>query len=322
MTPESRATTDGPPALPSRTFALPAAVLGVVFFSTGPVIVADAVLDGLAFAFWRLWMAAALINVILLATRRHLSPAILVATAPAGLALGVNMALFFTAVQTTSVANATLISVLQPVPLLVVGRVFFGESATAGDVAWILVAIGGAAAVLRSSSTEGTGDLRGDLLALGAMGALAVYLAAGKRGRAGLDTLPFMAGLFTCAAFTITPIALVSGQSLIGDADEWTWLRVALMVLLPGTGHILTNFAHHGVPLAVIGILQLFNPIGAALLALWLLDQSVAPLQVAGMVVVIVALGVYTYRRGRRRTRGSPPDEREPTTVMSERGKR
>ncbi|MEQ8716735.1 MAG: DMT family transporter [Acidimicrobiales bacterium] len=281
--------------------ALGAAVAGVVLFSTGPVIVADADLEGLAFAFWRLWTATVVMNLILLARRRRLDRAVLVATAPAGLALGVNMALFFSAVQQTSVANATLISVLSPIPLLIAGRFVFGESATGRDVAWILLAIAGAALVLRSSNTEGTGDLGGDLLALGSMVALAVYFAAGKRARHTVDTLGFMAGLFAWGAIIITPIAVLSGQALIPDGTGGeTWLRVALVVALPGTGHVLTNFAHNGVPLSVVGILQLANPVGAALLAFWLLDQQVAALQVVGMVIVIGALGVYTYQRSER----------------------
>lgn len=281
--------------------ALAAAVAGVILFSTGPVIVAGADLEGLAFAFWRLLTATVVVNVTLLSRGRHLDRAVLAATAPAGVALGVNMALFFSAVQQTSVANATLISVLSPIPLLVVGRLAFGESATGRDVAWILLAIAGAALVLRSSNTEGTGNLSGDLLALGSMVALALYFAAGKRARHTVETLPFMAGLFTWGAIVVTPIALISGQALVPDgAGAGTWLRVALVVALPGTGHVLTNFAHNGVPLAVIGILQLANPVGAALLAYWLLDQSVAPVQMAGMVVVIGALGAYTYQRNLR----------------------
>lgn len=287
--------------------ALAAAVTGVMLFSTGPVIVAGADLEGLAFAFWRLLTATAVINLILLTRRRHLDRAVLVATAPAGLALGVNMALFFSAVQQTSVANATLISVMSPIPLLIVGRFAFGESANGRDVAWILLAIAGAALVLRSSNAEGTGELGGDLLALGSMTALAVYFAAGKRARHTVDTLGFMAGLFTWGAIIITPIALLSGQALIPDGTGGeTWLRVALVVALPGTGHVLTNFAHNGVPLSVIGILQLANPVGAALFAYLLLDQNVAALQVIGMVVVLGALGAYTYQRAPRSARGTP----------------
>lgn len=282
---------DSPDARTTR-LSLIACVAGVIFFSTGPPIIAGTELNGLGVAFWRLWLSFAVLTAAA-AIRGRLRWSILRTTAVAGISFGLSTSMFFTAVQTTSVANATLITVLQPLPLLVIGRIAFGESIAGRDVLWISVAVAGAAGMVVSAASAKTGDLRGDLLAAGALVFLATYFSAAKEARKTLDTLPFMVGLWFWSGIVVVPILLVSGNA-VAPTEGLDWVRIAAIAALPGAGHVLVNFSHKGLRLAVVGLLQLLTPVTSALFALAFLGQTITGWQVVGMAVVLTALGFHS----------------------------
>ena len=277
--------------------SLTAAIVGVAFFATGPSIIAGAETDGITLAFWRVLVAWAFFA-LFMAARREFDRSALTQTAMAGIGFGIGSALLFEAVQLTSVANAVLIAVMQPVPLMVAGRLFFGERVRRLEVLWVLIAVGGAAVMVLSGSSSDSGDIRGDLLAAGSMLLTTVYFIGSRKARASLSMLPFMMGLWFWSTVSLAPIVLVSGAELV-PAGGTEWLRVVGIAILPGLGHFLINYWHRGAPLALIGVLQLFNPAVATVLALWFLDQHVSGWQWLGMAIVIVALTVYTVIRSR-----------------------
>ena len=273
------------------------AILGVIFFSTGPALVAGAETGGITISFWRVLIGCGFVTFVV-AVRGGLHLSILRQTAVAGVGFGAASALFFSAVQITSVANAVLITVLQPVPLVIAGRLFFGERVRAHEVLWILVALGGAAAMVVAGAVDGTGDIRGDILAVAAMLMTSVYFIAAKGARSTLETLPFLAGLWFWATITLIPILIIFGDSAI-PVSNTEWLKILGVTALPGIGHFLTSFSHARTSLAVVGVLQLFIPVGASLLAWWFLGQSITGWRLLGMAVVIVSLTIYTIVRSR-----------------------
>ena len=87
------------------------------------------------------------------------------------------------------------------------------------------------------------------------------------------------------------PLALLSGSSIrVHRGIDWFWL--AMMVLLPGSGHLLINYALGHIPIVVPSVLNLFVPAGSTLLAWLLVDERLVAVQVAGIVVVVSALAV------------------------------
>lgn len=275
---------------------LAALVTGIALFSTGPVLTAGSQTNGLVVGFWRIWLSGAVMFVFAAYRRKVDSSAFKLAAVP-GIAFGVTTALFFTAVQITSVANATLISTLVPIPLLIVGSVFFSEKPRLREIAWVAIAILGASFMVLAAQSAETGDIKGDLLAAGSLLGMALYFASGKRARASLDTVPFMVGMWMWAGVAITPILLLSDNEVM-PANGADWLRIAGIVAFAGTGHTLINYSHQHVSLAIIGVLHLFLPVGSGLLAWMFLDQSISQGQAVGMAIVIAALAAYTLEQG------------------------
>ena len=275
--------------------ALPALVLAVLLQSTGPIIVKDATAPGLTFAFHRLWVAAVVMVVISTAAGAPLDRRVLKASFLGGLLFALNLALFFSAVNNTSIANAAVLTSTHPLLMMLITKRLFGERTALSDVALAGTAVAGVGLVVFGADQASTGNIDGDLLALAAMVTFGGYLAASKRARVELDALSYQAGYTAIATVLILPILLASGQELgIRDGTDW-WLIVA-MAILPGGGHYLINFAHPHVRLVVLSLMLLFVVPGATIIAWLWLDESLAALQVVGIVVVLAAVATVILR--------------------------
>ncbi len=72
-----------------------ACALGYMLTAISPVIVADSNVHGLAMAFWRCWIAFAVLAVLILVMRKSFSFERFLSSAPAGICFGSSMGLFF-----------------------------------------------------------------------------------------------------------------------------------------------------------------------------------------------------------------------------------
>jgi drug/metabolite transporter (DMT)-like permease len=267
--------------------------------------------SGVAISFHRLWIGALLTGSAFLLSGGRFSRRLLRLALPGGIAFGLDICLFFTAVRETSVANATVIGALQPVLILAIAKRLFGETPRLTDAFWAAVAIAGAAIVVTGSTSGGDASRRGDLLAVAALFAWTWYFVASKRARVELTSFEYLAGLSLVATMAVTPIVLLSGERLsVPEASGWATI-VAIAVINGALGHFLMNWSHAHVPIVVTSLMTLAIPVFAAASAAVFIDESVSAAQVAGMAVVIVALSVVVARTSRgvpEPTAGPPPE--------------
>lgn len=283
-----------------------AALVAVFTWGVGPVVVKMIHLPALTVSFYRLWIGALLGVGILRWSGGSLDRRVLRLAAPGGVAFGLNLMLFFSAVKLTTVADATIISALQPVLLLVVGRRKFGEPVTATQVACSAAGIGGVAIVVLAGNGRGQASLTGNLLAVGALLTWAWYFAASKAARRQLGALEYQAGLGLVAAAVVTPVVLVGAPSL-GPGHPASWVGLAVLAVGPGGGHLLMNWAHAHTKLGVVSLLTLMSPVVSAVGGAVLLDEPVGALQAVGMAVVLASLAVVVVNANRQIA--AAPDE-------------
>lgn len=273
--------------LPLPTIAVAVAISSWGF---GAVLVKLMSISGVSLAFYRLWLGFGLMLLILAFSRRRLTLDVLRRSVPAGLLFGVNVALFFSAVRLTSVANANLISALQPAIVLVAAGPLFGERVTGREVFWTAVSLGGVAIVIIGAAGTPEWSPLGDFLAFCAVLTFTGYFLVSKHIRATVGTLEYMAGVQLGAAAIATPIALLPPGHL--DAPErmdLVWL--AIIVVGTGTGaHILVNWAHRYVDITVSSLLMLLVPVIAGVAAWLILDEALTAVQVAGSAVTLAAI--------------------------------
>lgn len=250
-------------------------------------------MDALAIVVYRFGLAS-IVFVLYMATRGlRLTMAKMRLAAPAGIALAVDVALFFSAVKETTVANATVIGALQPILMLLVARRFLGEKITRSQVVWSLVAVAGVVFLILGSSGLPGWSMKGDLLAVGALFAWTTYLFLVKTtqaGNTGLSTTEFTTAVAIFTAVLIIPVGLIFGQDLSWPATN-NWLLIALMAFGSGIlAHPLMNWSMGRIPVSIGSSMTLVVPLSASLLAWAFADERITGVQLIGIAVTLVAL--------------------------------
>jgi drug/metabolite transporter (DMT)-like permease len=93
------------------------------------------------------------------------------------------------------------------------------------------------------------------------------------------------------AAFVVAPMALTGGHDLV--VHDWAtagWVLV--MVLIPGGGHLLANWAHRYATITLMSMLTLGIPVVATIGAALFLGEPVTLIEAVGIVLVIVAIAM------------------------------
>lgn len=272
-----------------------------LFWAAGNVIVRAIPLGGIQVAFWRILLGAVIYTGLFLAMGGKISMRSLRLSAPAGAVIALEIAIFFVAIKATTVANAVVIGNLQPLILFYVAARRFGEVITRWLIGVALVAFAGVGIVVLGSSGTATWSPAGDLLALIAMFFFAAYFVLAKSARQHLDTFEFQTLQLIVGALTLAPIAFIDagGTFEMSSLRNWAWL--ALLLAIPGTGHLLMNFSHLKVKLSVTSLLTLGIPAVSTLAAAIFLDEPASLVQYGGMAIVVVALAAVITREARLR---------------------
>ena len=289
------------PAVGRRPLAGTVAVLFAVSLWGSMAVVTRVVdrVNGLVLGFHRLWIGCVATLVVFSATGGRLSWRSLRLSLTGGLAFGIDIVLFFTALRHTTVANATIVGALQPALVLVIAGPMFGEPVTASIITLSAVAIGGVAIVVYGSAGAPVWSLGGDLLAVAALFAWTGYFIASRRVRLQLSPFEYLSAMLVVATVALAPVALLSGARLDpGGADAWGWIAL-LAIGSGGVGHLLVNWAHNHVDLSVMSLLTLAIPVFAVASAAIFQDEAITWVQVIGMAVVLGALGVVALQSAR-----------------------
>jgi len=208
-----------------------------------------------------------------------------------GLALGVDVALFFSAVKHTSVANATIIGALQPVLVAIVAHRFFGERIRPRDMGFGAIALVGVVVVVLNAADSTKTDISGDILAVGALFAWAAYFIFSKLAKGKLTGNEYTIGSAFWVGVTNVPLAFAFGQDMSWpSAESWLWL----LILAFGAGimgHSIMNWAIQQIPLWVGSTFTLFIPTVAAFSAWIFLGEQLTATQMVANAVVVLALG-------------------------------
>ena len=251
-----------------------------------------------AIAFWRCALGAAvLLPPALVRKDRFPRGRALYAGIASGVALGAHFGFWISSLDYTSVAASVVLVSTQPVFVAVLAYVLFGERTTPLSFLGIVVAIAGTA-VIASDRTVGSAAILGNVLALAGALTVAVYVLIGRSSRTGgVGVLPYSIVVYSAAAATLLPVALVFEVPLWGYSGE-TWFWLAAITVGPQLmGHTVFNWALRYVEASIVSGTILAEPVVAALLAWLILSERPGVLTIIGGAIVLA--GLYFLLRGR-----------------------
>ena len=268
-----------------------AAIGAVCLLAFGPVIVKKVEIAVTAFVFWRLLFSAIPLAVFLFASRRRIAWADVRHAVLGGFVFGLNLMVGVHSLRRTSALHHMVIMSFQPLAVLLVSIKFFGERPQLPVYLYSLAAFGGVALTLTAADASGVASFSGNIFSVVAMLLFTLYFASSKKARESLDSLTYQLLLVLVALATVFPFMLVSEKGIPVPSGN-DWFLVVAMALIPGTGHLLTNFAHGHIPLSFVGLMNLGFTAVAPLYTWWLIGEGIGGVQAIGTGIVITSLAM------------------------------
>lgn len=281
----------------------------IIAFSLGSTIVKKSGIPGPTMAFWRMLLTSALWMGILRATEhRWITRAEIRKALVPGIVFGLNITAFFTGVTKTSVANAEFIGALTPVILVPAGALLFKERINGRSLWFGLVSLAGLMLVLFNVPASSVATWEGNFIIVMAMFSWATYLLTSRRLRAEMSLPAILTSVMIVASVTVFPLALFTGN--IDEVTAHSIPYIVLLALMTGTGaHGLIVYAQQSVPVGTISILQVAQPALAVVWAYLILDQTIRPIQVVGMALVLLGLVMVVTVSRQTSARSAPPED-------------
>ena len=208
-----------------------------------------------------------------------------------GILFGVSTIFGFTAITTTSVANATIIGNISTAMVLFVAPRFLNEKISKSQVLLAFTSFAGVAAIVFGAGNTGGSSLFGDFLALVNALTWTVYFISSKRRRVdGVDTWQFLFGVSVIQVFVVVPYALSTSNDIL----QITWRDLGFLIamtLFSGTiGHSFMLWAQKYVDASVSSLILLLGPVISSAGAWLVYGQQISLVQVIGGAIVLASL--------------------------------
>jgi drug/metabolite transporter (DMT)-like permease len=265
-----------------------------------------------ATAFWRGCLALPPLAVWAWLERRGRASAAAAATARAslrepllvwaGVFFAGDLALWHTSLMLTSVAASSIEANCAPMLVTLFAWALWGERPRLPFLLALALAFGGMLLILAPKLGGGGHALLGDALGLGTAAFYAAYIlaVARLRGRYGTGIVMFASTLvFT---LILLPLALLEKFLPVTAQGWWVLIGCAVTAQVLGQGLIAYALAHLPATLGAVGLYV--QVVAAGVYAWLLLGERLAPVQMAGGAVVLVAIALA--RRARVAPRPAP----------------
>jgi drug/metabolite transporter (DMT)-like permease len=269
---------------------------GVMFASTGAILIRLADAPALVTAAWRLIFACAIVVPAALVFSRSeltsLGRSDVRAALLSGVALAAHFALWVSSLDHTSVASSVILVTTSPLWVALAAPFVLGEGVKRAMISGIAIAFCGGLVIGWGDLMRGGGAFLGDLLALGGAWAAAAYFMLGRRLRSRLSLLAYVALVYGAAALMLVAAALAVGNHLFGYPTE-TWIAFILLGVFPQSiGHTSFNWALQHLSSTFVAGASLAEPLGSTTLAWAVLDEPPPPATVLGGALILLGLGV------------------------------
>jgi len=273
--------------------------LGMLAVSCGSIFIRLANAPALAIAAYRVVWASALFAPALLAgparewmplTRRDWGLLLL-----SGLALALHFALWIASLSYTSVASSVLLVDTTPFFIGLASQWLLGQPCRAPFWFGLGLAFAGCVVIFQGDWSHSQTSMTGNLLALGGAVAMAVYFLVGARVRQRLSLVAYVWPVYATSAVALLIACFAFGIPLSGYPLR-TYIFMFLLGLVPQCiGHTTYNWSLRWLSPALVALIGLAEPVGASVLAYFILHEGLTAAKLAGGAIVLV--GIYLASR-------------------------
>ena len=270
-----------------------AAATAVFAWGTGPVMNKVMTVDTPAIVLYRTALGTPLMILVAYLTGGGLTKDLMKKTAVPGVLFALSFITGFASIKMTSIANATLITTIQPVLVVFIAPKLFGERLSVRQLGYSVLSLAGVLLVVMAAASSSGAHISGDLMAAGNVVLWTGYFVLAKKNRlAGVHSWSFLAAIFVWLAIVVIPFGLVTSNDL-GNMTTKDWLCALGMTLGPGlVGHGLMTWSQSHVDVTIASLLGLLSPVVSTLLALVFLGEALTPGQLFGGFIVLVSLAL------------------------------
>ncbi len=214
-------------------------------------------------------------------------------SALSGLFLAIHFVLWFESLKHTMVASSTTIVCTEVIWVCLGFCLFMKGRITPKAMAAIAVTLAGS--VLIAWSDAGLGGLYGDILALLAAIAVAVYTLIGRLVREKLSTSVYTYLVYTACAAVLLATCVLQGLSLFAYGLSPVIVSLLLSLFSTILGHSIFSWCLKYFSPAFVSASKLAEPVVAAVIAAFLFREIPTLMQVTGGVLILG--GVLYYSR-------------------------
>lgn len=268
--------------------------IGVISVSLSAIFVKLANADVGVIAFYRMFFSVLIMLPWFLMNYRHevktLSKRDWLFSAIAGVFLAFHFILWFESLNYTSVASSTVLVTMQPLFAFIGTYLIFKEKITLKTIVAGMIAILGSVLISWGDFQISGSALYGDVLALVACALVTGYLLFGQDVRKRLSLVTYTMVVYSISTITLFFYIIAKGESF-GPYPAMEWFWFILLAIIPNLlGHNLFNWSLKWVSTNVISIAILFEPVGAAILAIFIFEEYLSATQIIGGLIVLAGI--------------------------------
>lgn len=277
----------------ARITALPVVAVFIAVFAwgIGPLLFLAPSVSINSILFYRVLLWPPLLYLIARRGGRSINKKLFRSVFVPGVLFGVSTIFGFTAITTTSVANATIIGNISTAMVLLVAPKYLNESISKWQIMLALTSFGGVIAIVIGAGNTGGSSLTGDFLALINALTWTFYFISSKRRRVdGVDTWQFLYGVSVIQVCVVVPYSLITSNDILEVTLRDFGFLIA-MTLFSGTiGHSFMLWAQKYVDASVSSLILLLGPVISSFGAWLVYGQQISVMQIVGGAIVLASL--------------------------------
>lgn len=204
--------------------------------------------------------------------------------------LALHFALWITSLSYTSIASSVILVTCHPAFVAVISYFLWHEVLNRLTIGGMVIAFAGVVLINYGGFDFGSQAILGDVLALIAGFSMGGYLILGGYLKNRIEIMPYLTLIYTGAAIILLLATVGFGYSFTGYSGT-TYLMMVLLAVVPQLiGHSSFNLALRLIPVTLVSVAILGEPVGATLLGYFILDEVPTVKELIGGVLILAGI--------------------------------